>query len=116
MKLEEAFQGEGEQRSSTARAILKDAPIIILEEAASVLDTENKYKVLEAIDELTGNKMVVMIASRMKSIRNADHIIVIEKGELKQEGAHGELIKQDRICARFVNEREKAMGWKVRQV
>lgn len=109
-----SLSGGEKQRISIARAILKDAPIIILDEATSALDTENEHDVLAAIDELTKNKTVVMIAHRMKSIQNANHIIAIENGEIKQEGTHEELMNQEGIYSRFVNERKKAEGWKVR--
>lgn len=109
-----SLSGGEKQRISIARAILKDAPIVILDEATSALDAENEHIVLEAIDELTRNKTVIMIAHRMKSICNADHIIVIEKGEIVQEGVHEELIAEDGVYTRFMSEHREAAGWKVR--
>lgn len=109
-----SLSGGEKQRISIARAILKDAPIIILDEATSALDSENEQAILEAIDELTRSKTVIMIAHRMKTVRNADHIIAIENGNIVQEGTHDELIKQDGIYSRFLKEREEATDWKIR--
>lgn len=109
-----SLSGGEKQRISIARAILKDAPIIILDEATSALDSENEQAILAAIDELTRSKTVIMIAHRMKTVRNADHIIAIENGNIVQKGTHDELIKQDGIYSRFLKEREEAMDWKIR--
>lgn len=109
-----SLSGGEKQRISIARAILKNAPIIILDEATSALDSKNEQDILEAIDELTKNKTVIMIAHRMKTVRNADHIIAIENGKIVQEGNHDKLIMQDGIYSRFLKEREDAMNWKIR--
>ena len=109
-----SLSGGEKQRISIARAMLKNAPIIILDEATSALDSENEQAILEAIDELTKNKTVIMIAHRMKTVRNADHIIAVENGRIVQEGTHDELVKQDGIYRRFVKEREDAGSWKIR--
>lgn len=107
------LSGGEKQRISIARAILKDAPIIILDETTSALDTENEHEVLAAIEELTENKTVIMIAHRIKTVEKADHIIAIENGRIVQEGTHEELLHQTGIYADFIHAREKASGWKL---
>ena len=107
------LSGGEKQRISIARAILKDAPIIILDETTSALDTENEHEVLAAIEELTENKTVIMIAHRIKTVEKADHIIAIENGRIVQEGTHEELLHQTGIYADFIHDREKASGWKL---
>lgn len=107
------LSGGEKQRISIARAILKDAPIIILDETTSALDTENEHEVLAAIEELTQNKTVIMIAHRIKTVEKADHIIAIEDGRIVQEGTHEELLYRTGIYADFIHAREKASGWKL---
>lgn len=107
------LSGGEKQRISIARAILKDAPIIILDETTSALDTENEHEVLAAIEELTENKTVIMIAHRIKTVEKADHIIAIENGRIVQEGTHEELLYRTGIYADFIHAREKASGWKL---
>ena len=107
------LSGGEKQRISIARAILKDAPIIILDETTSALDTENEHEVLAAIEELTENKTVIMIAHRIKTVEKADHIIAIENGRIVQEGTHKELLHRTGIYADFIHAREKASGWKL---
>ena len=107
------LSGGEKQRISIARAILKDAPIIILDETTSALDTENEHEVLAAIEELTQNKTVIMIAHRIKTVEKADHIIAIENGRIVQEGTHKELLHRTGIYADFIHAREKASGWKL---
>ena len=107
------LSGGEKQRISIARAILKDAPIIILDETTSALDTENEHEVLAAIEELTENKTVIMIAHRIKTVEKADHIIAIEDGRIVQEGTHKELLHRTGIYADFIHAREKASGWKL---
>lgn len=109
-----SLSGGEKQRISIARAMLKDAPIVILDEATSALDAENEHEILAAIDELTRNKTVIMIAHRMKTVRNADHIIALENGTIVQEGTHEQLMSQGGLYARFLQERKDAAGWKVR--
>lgn len=110
-----SLSGGEKQRISIARAILKDAPIIILDEATSALDAENEHEILAAIDELTRNKTVIMIAHRIKSVQNADHIIAVENGRIVQEGTHEELIKEKGLYADFIAARKEAVGWKLGQ-
>lgn len=124
MKLPEGFNtliGEGgasisggeRQRISIARAILKDAPIIILDEATANVDPENEKELMEAVEDLTKDKTVIMIAHRLKTVQKADQIFVLENGKIVQQGTHEELVKQDGIYHHFVVERRKAVGWRV---
>ena len=107
------LSGGEKQRISIARAMLKDSPIIILDEATSALDAENEHEILSAIDELTKNKTVIMIAHRIKSVQRADHIIAIENGRIVQEGTHEQLIRQKGLYLDIINAREKAGVWKL---
>ena len=107
------LSGGEKQRISIARAILKDAPIIILDETTSALDVENEHEILAAIDELTKNKTVIMIAHRIKTVEKADHIIAIENGKIVQEGTHEQLIKEPGLYLNFINARNQAAGWQI---
>lgn len=108
-----SLSGGEKQRISIARAIMKDAPIIILDEATANVDPENERDLMEAIQELTKEKTVLMIAHRLKTVRKADQIFVINKGKIEQRGTHDELIMQDGIYRRFVDSRREAIGWKI---
>ncbi|MCR5112557.1 MAG: ABC transporter ATP-binding protein/permease [Acholeplasmatales bacterium] len=101
------------QRLSIARAILKDSKIVILDEATANVDPENEEKLMGAIDALTKNKTVIMIAHRLKTVRNCDNIFVIDDGKIVQSGKHDDLIKEDGIYKRFVSDRKEAVGWKI---
>ena len=92
---------------------MKDAPIIILDEATANVDPENEKELMEAIDALTHEKTVVMIAHRLKTVRHADQIIVLDQGRIAQRGTHEELMRQDGIYRRFVLGREKAVSWRL---
>lgn len=105
------LSGGEKQRIAIARAILKDAPVVILDEFTSALDVENERHILQAIDNLVQNKTVVMIAHRLETVRKADNIIVLDKGEIAQEGTHNELITQDGIYKSFISIRERANKW-----
>ena len=107
------LSGGERQRLSIARAIMKDAPIIILDEATANVDPENEKELIEAIAELTREKTVIMIAHRLKTVRHADQILVVDKGQIVQRGTHDELIEQDGIYRRFISGREQAVGWKI---
>ena len=107
------LSGGEKQRISIARAILKDAPIVILDEATSSIDPENERELQHAISELTKNKTLLMIAHRLNTVRGADQILVLEDGRIVQSGKHQELIQQEGLYRRFVEIREKAIGWKL---
>lgn len=109
-----SLSGGEKQRISIARAIMKDAPIIILDEATANVDPENEKELMAAVQALTKEKTILMIAHRLKTIRNADQIFVIDKGRIVQNGTHDELMKQDGIYQRFVNSRIQAIGWKIK--
>lgn len=108
------LSGGEKQRISIARAILKDAPIIILDEATSSVDPENENLLMGAISELTKNKTVIMIAHRLKTVRNANQIFVLAGGHIVQSGTHEELMQQSGIYADFIGVRKKAIGWKLK--
>lgn len=108
------LSGGEKQRISIARAILKDAPIIILDEATSSVDPENENLLMGAISELTKNKTVIMIAHRLKTVRNEDQIFVLSGGHIVQTGKHEDLIRQPGIYADFIGIRKKAIGWKLK--
>ena len=107
------LSGGEKQRISIARAIMKDAPIIILVEATANVVPENEKELMEAIDALTKEKTIIMIAHRLKTVRNADQIVVIDKGRIVQQGTHNQLMKQEGIYKRFVDSREQAVSWKL---
>ena len=107
------LSGGERQRISIARAIMKDAPIIILDEATANVDPENEKELMEAVSELTHDKTVIMIAHRLKTVRNAGRIFVVDRGEIVQQGTHEELVEVDGLYRRFVVERQQAAGWKV---
>lgn len=108
-----SLSGGEKQRISIARAILKDAPIIILDEATASIDPENEHLIQEAISELTDGKTIITIAHRLATIQNADKILVIDEGKVVQQGTHHELIEQEGIYKRFIEIREKAEGWRI---
>ena len=107
------LSGGEKQRISIARAIMKDAPIIILDEATANVDPENEKELVEAVDALTKEKTIIMIAHRLKTVRHADQIVVVEKGQIVQKGTHERLMKQEGIYKRFVDAREQAVSWKL---
>ncbi len=107
------LSGGEKQRISIARAILKDAPVVILDEATASVDPENERELQQAISELTKNKTLLMIAHRLNTVREADQILVLEDGRIVQQGKHHELIKQEGLYRRFVEIRENAIGWEL---
>lgn len=106
-----SLSGGEKQRISIARAMLKDAPIIIFDEATANIDPENEDKLKLAIESLTKNKTVIMIAHRLKTIRNANQILVLNKGCIEQRGTHDELMRQDGIYKDFVNAKSMSEKW-----
>ena len=107
------LSGGEKQRISIARAILKDAPIIILDEATANVDPENEDRLQKAIEALTRNKTILMIAHRLKTVRSADQILVLDGGKIVQQGKHAELITQPGIYADFVGGKQETAGWKL---
>ena len=107
------LSGGEKQRISIARAILKDAPIIILDEATASIDPENEHLIQSAISELTAGKTVITIAHRLATVRNADRILVVDDGRIAESGTHDELIAKGGIYKRFTEIREKAEGWRI---
>ena len=107
------LSGGEKQRISIARAIMKDAPIIILDEATANVDPESEQELTAAIEALTKEKTIMMIAHRLKTVRHADNILVIDGGKIVQSGTHDKLMHQGGIYRRFVESRELAVGWKV---
>ena len=107
------LSGGERQRISIARAIMKDAPVIILDEATANVDPENEKELTEAIENLTRQKTIIMIAHRLKTVRNADQIIVVDKGKIVQKGRHGDLVKQEGIYRNFIIGRKQAVSWKL---
>lgn len=108
-----SISGGEKQRISIARAIMKNAPIIILDEATANVDPENEKELVEAIDALTKEKTIIMIAHRLKTVRNADQIVVVENGKIAQLGTHTQLMQEGGIYKNFVNARQQAAGWKI---
>ena len=108
-----SLSGGERQRISIARAILKDAPIVILDEATASVDPENERELQQAIAELTKDKTILMIAHRLSTIRNADQILVLDKGCIVQQGTHQALMQQEGLYRRFVDIRKQAIGWQI---
>ena len=96
-----------------ARAILKDAPIVILDETTASIDPENEHLIQQAISELTHGKTIITIAHRLATIRNADQILVVDDGRIAECGTHEELIAHDGLYQRFTAIRQQAEGWKL---
>ena len=108
-----ALSGGEKQRISIARAILKDAPIVLLDEATASIDPENELLIQQAIDSLVKSKTLIVIAHRLSTIKNADQILVIEGGKIVERGNHGELIKNGNLYSRFWSDRQQARSWKI---
>ena len=109
-----SLSGGEKQRISIARAMLKDAPIIILDEATANVDPENEDRLQQAIEALTRDKTILMIAHRLKTVRNADQILVLDAGNIVQQGKHEELIAQPGIYADFIGGKKETAGWKLK--
>ena len=107
------ISGGERQRLSIARAMLKDAPIVILDEATANVDPENEAELQAAIEALTGGKTIIMIAHRLKTVRHANQILVVDHGRIVQHGTHDQLIQQKGIYADFILNRKAAIDWKI---
>ncbi|PYG89402.1 ATP-binding cassette subfamily B protein [Ruminiclostridium sufflavum DSM 19573] len=107
------LSGGEKQRISIARALLKDAPVVLLDEATASLDPENEVLIQQAISALVEEKTVIVIAHRLQSVCNADQIIVLENGEAKELGSHEQLLSQDGLYARLWEEQSRAGSWKI---
>ena len=108
-----SLSGGEKQRISIARAMLKNAPIVILDEATANVDPENEDRLQKAIEALTRDKTIIMIAHRLKTVRNADQILVIDKGRIVQQGKHEQLINEDGIYAEFITGKKQSVSWKL---
>ena len=108
-----SLSGGEKQRISIARAMLKDAPIVILDEATASIDPENEHLIQEAISALTHGKTIITIAHRLATIENADQILVVADGRIAEHGTHAELVQQDGLYRRFTAIREQAEGWRI---
>lgn len=109
------LSGGEKQRISIARAMLKDAPIILLDEATASVDPENEVHLQQAISALVKNKTLIVIAHRLSTIRDADQILVVDNGKIVEKGVHAELIQQKGIYQKFWNIRQKARNWRLAQ-
>lgn len=109
-----SLSGGEKQRISIARAMMKDAPVIFLDEATANVDPENENELMRAIEALTKEKTVVMIAHRLKTVEHADQILVVDHGQVVQRGTHAQLMEQEGIYRNFVSERREAASWKVK--
>lgn len=107
------LSGGEKQRISIARAIMKNAPVIILDEATANVDPENEKELVEAVNALTKEKTIIMIAHRLKTVRHADQIVVVDKGKIVQQGTHDRLMNEEGIYKRFINARAQAVSWKL---
>ena len=108
-----SLSGGEKQRISIARAMLKNAPLIILDEATANVNPENEDRLQRAIEALTHEKTVLMIAHRLKTVRKADQILVLEDGRLVQQGTHEELLREDGLYRRFIELCEQAEDWHI---
>ncbi len=107
------LSGGEKQRLSIARAMMKDAPIIILDEATANVDPENEQELMEAVAQLTREKTVILIAHRLKTVRHADQILVLDQGRIVQRGTHAQLQSQPGLYRRFLDTRHQALSWRL---
>ena len=107
------LSGGERQRISIARAIMKDAPVIILDEATANVDPENEKELMEAVAELTHDKTVIMIAHRLRTVVDADQIIVLEDGKLAELGTHKELMEKKGLYEKLYHIQQESLGWAV---
>ena len=107
------LSGGEKQRVSIARALLKDSPIVLLDEATASVDPENEREIQKAISALTQGKTIITIAHRLATIENADQILVVDDGRIVQRGTHAKLAAEPGVYQRFVAIRKEAEGWKI---
>ena len=110
-----SLSGGEKQRISIARAMMKDAPVIFLDEATANVDPENENELVKAVAALTKEKTVIMIAHRLKTVEHADQILVVDHGRIVQRGTHAELLARDGIYKNFISERREAASWRVKR-
>lgn len=108
-----SLSGGERQRISIARAILKDAPIVILDEATSSVDPENEHDLIAALSRLTAGKTVISIAHRLNTVATADQILVLDAGRIVQRGRHGQLMEEEGLYRSFIELRRAAAGWTI---
>ena len=108
------LSGGERQRLSIARAMLKPSKIVILDEATSSVDPENEEQLMVALHNLLKGKTVLVIAHKLETIQGADQIVVMDKGKVESVGTHGELLEKSQIYQRFIYQRERAIGWKIK--
>ncbi|WP_117281361.1 ABC transporter ATP-binding protein [Streptococcus intermedius] len=108
-----SLSGGERQRISIARAIIKDAPIIILDEATANVDPENEEALMQAIQALTRDKTIIMIAHRLKTVEHADQILVLNQGRIVEQGKHHDLLAKQGIYSKFIQERKTAASWRI---
>ncbi|MPM81171.1 putative multidrug export ATP-binding/permease protein [bioreactor metagenome] len=107
------LSGGEKQRVSIARAILKNAPVVLLDEATASLDPENEVEVQKAIGELITGRTVIVIAHRLKTVKNADKIIVLNNGSVVEQGTHNELIERDDLYNKLWTIQQQSVDWKL---
>lgn len=107
------LSGGEKQRVSIARMMLKNAPIVILDESTASIDPENEHLIQQAISELTRGKTIITIAHRLATVQNADQILVVDSGRIAESGTHAELLRKNGLYKRFTEIREKAEGWHI---
>ena len=107
------LSGGEQQRIALARAILKDAPIVVLDEATAFADPENEHQIQKAFETLTRNKTVLMIAHRLSTVQNADNIIVLNEGKIAEQGSHSALLTKNGVYAAMWADYQRSAKWKV---
>ena len=120
MELEERYRdfpdrlsGGEQQRIALARAMVKNAPIVLLDEATAFADPENEHLIQKALKKLSSGKTTLMIAHRLTSVKNVGRILVIESGKIAEEGTHGELMEKNGIYKTMWDEYQKSVAWKI---